>query len=221
MASGLAHELNQPLCAIANYADGCQQMMRKEAVDYAKLTDATEQIAKQTERAGEIIRRLKDLVRKREPRQSTVNINDIVREVIEIEQTEANQGGIAIQTKLAEDVSLILADKIQVEQVVLNLVRNAFEAMADSPAGRRKLTIQTSAAGSDAIEVAVRDTGKGLSAENSEQIFDSFFSTKADGLGIGLSLSRSIIEAHGGRLWAEPNPDCGATFLFTLPLKGA
>jgi len=126
----------------------------------------------------------------------------------------------SVQTELAEDMPLVLADKIEIEQVVLNLVRNAFDAMSDTAVGERKLTIRTSRLRSDSIELAVCDTGQGLPAEDAEKLFDSFFTTKPDGLGIGLSLSRSIIKAHGGRLWAEPNPDCGATFRFTLPLKG-
>jgi len=221
MASGLAHELNQPLCAIQNYAGGCRQMIRRKAANSTKLTDAVDQIARQAERAGDIIRRIKTLVSKCEPKRSAVSINDIVREVVSLEKSEAYQKNIIVETKLAENMPLILADKVEIEQVLLNLVRNGFEAMSGTVIDRRQLTIQTSMIGDDAIEVAVRDTGKGLSKEDVEKIFDFFFTTKPTGLGIGLSLSRTIIEAHGGSIWAEPNPDCGTIFRFTLPLKGA
>jgi len=195
-------------------------MVRTETPDSGKLEGAIEAIAAQADRAGEIIRRIRNLVTKRELEQSTVNLNDIVREIVEMEKAEASQNNITVQTELAEDMPLVLADKIEIEQVVLNLVRNAFDAMSDTAVGERKLTIRTSRLRSDSIELAVCDTGQGLPAEDAEKLFDSFFTTKPDGLGIGLSLSRSIIKAHGGRLWAEPNPDCGATFRFTLPLKG-
>jgi PAS domain S-box-containing protein len=220
MASGLAHELNQPLCAILNYANACLLMMKQDVDESGKITDAIRQISAQADRAGEIIRRLRGLIGKREPRQSSCHINEIVGEVLKIEKSEANQRNITVEKEFGENIPLIIADNIQIEQVILNLVRNAFEAMADTIVGQRKLTIQTSTVGSDAVEVIVRDTGRGLSPEDIEEVFDSFFSTKRDGLGVGLSLSRSIIEAHGGHLWAEPNPDYGATFRFTLPLKG-
>ena len=138
-----------------------------------------------------------------------------------MEQSKAIQAGVSIRLELAEDMPLILVDRIEIEQVILNLVRNGFEAMNDTVIGQRQLTIQTSMAGNGAIEVAISDTGEGLSPENAEKIFESFFTSKPNGLGIGLSISRSIIEAHGGNLWAESNPDCGATFRFILPLKGA
>ena len=195
-------------------------MTRAKTADSSKLTYAMEQIAFQTNRAGEIIKHIRSLVSKREPQRYSLDVNDVIREVVNMEKAEAGQRGVSIKTKLGKSMPLILADKIEVEQVILNLVRNGFEAMSDTEVGRRKITIQTSRVGSDSIQVAVRDTGKGLSPEDPEKVFDSFFTTKPDGLGIGLSLSRSIIEAHGGRLWAESNPDCGASFLFTLPVKG-
>ncbi len=221
MAFGLAHELNQPLCAILNYIDACLRMVRTKTVSSGKLIGVLEEIGSQADRAGKIIRRIRNLVRKREPKQSKVDINDIVREIIELEKAEADQNNVIMQTELAEDMPLILTDRIEIEQVILNLIRNGFDAMSDTGFDRHRLTIQTSMVGSDSIEVAVHDTGRGLPPGKAEEVFDSFFTTKTNGLGIGLSLSRSIIEAHGGNLWAEPASDTGATFRFTLPLKGA
>ncbi len=221
MASGFAHELNQPLCAVLNYTNACLQMIGTGTANSAKFIDALEQIASQTERMGQIIQRIRHLVNNHEPRKSTVDVNETVLEIVSLEESEASQKGISVQTELAEDFPLILADRIQLQQVVLNLVRNAFEAMSETAIDQRQLTIQTSMAGGDAIEVAIHDTGRGLSPETVEKIFDSFFTTKTGGLGIGLSISRSIIASHGGNLWAEPNPDTGATFRFTLPSKGA
>jgi len=220
MASGLAHELNQPLCAILNYANACLRMTKRGTDEPAKVTEALEQIASQTDRAGQIIRRIRSLVAKRKPRQSTVDVNGVVREVVEMQKAEASQKGITVRTELAEDLPLILADGVEIEEVVLNLVRNAFDAMSDPALERREVTIRTSVSENNRIEATVTDSGKGLLGEDPENIFDSFFTTKADGLGIGLSISRTIIEGHGGRLWAEPNPDCGVSFRFTLPVAG-
>ena len=221
MASGIAHELNQPLCAILNYANALLRAIKGGRIKEDTLTVALEDIASQTNRAGEIIRRLRGLVKKRGPRRSSVDINEIVEEVIKLEQAEALEHGVVIETELADDIQFIMADNIQVEQVILNLVRNGFEAMAETPRQNRHLTIRTTALEGGRIEVAVCDSGKGLSEETVKRMFDSFFSTRDDGIGVGLSLSRSIIEAHGGRIWAEPNADCGATVRFVLPAEGA
>ncbi|MBL7152596.1 MAG: PAS domain S-box protein [Phycisphaerae bacterium] len=221
MASGIAHELNQPLCAILNYANALLRAIKGGRIKEDTLTVALEDIASQTNRAGEIIRRLRALVKKRGPRRSSVNINEIVEEVIKLEQAEALEHGVVINTELADDMQLVIADNIQLQQVILNLVRNAFEAMAETPRENRRLTIRTTAVEGGRIQVAVCDNGKGLSEDTAERMFDSFFSTRDDGLGVGLSLSRSIIQALGGKIWAEPNADCGATVRFGLPVEGA
>jgi len=221
MASGIAHELNQPLCAILNYANVALRAVKTKGFEQDKLAEILEDIASQTDRAGKIIRRLRSLVKKSEPKQSLVNVNEIIEEVIKLDQAEALEQGIEVLTELADDIQSVMADDIQVQQVVLNLVRNGFEAMTQTPREDRRLTIRTTALDSGRIEVAVCDSGKGLSGDTAERMFDSFYSTRDDGLGVGLSLCRSIIEAHGGKIWAEPNADCGATVRFTLPVKGA
>ena len=220
MTSGLAHELNQPLCAISNYSQACSRMLNNEGqVNFEKVNEALEQITTQANRAGEIIRRLRNLVRRRETGFSTVNINDVVREVLDLMASEAKQEGVVVESLLADDLPQIHVDVIQIEQVILNLFRNALDAMKEIPVDRRKLTIETSMAGDDLIEVSVRDTGRGLPSEIAGKIFDSFFTTKPEGLGMGLSLGRSIMEAHGGRLWFEPDHEEETLFKFTLPLK--
>lgn len=219
MASGLAHELNQPLCAIANFANASKRIMKGQPDESGQVVDALEEIADQAERAGQIIRRLRTLVAKGEPRQSTVSINDVVEEVLEMEKAEAMDQNITIQKELGDDLPSVVVDPIQIEQVVLNIVRNAFDAMADTKPDMRRITIRTSAGQDGAVEVAIGDTGAGFVSDIGEKVFDPFFTTKTKGLGVGLSLSRSIIEAHGGKLWAETNQDGGATFKFTLPPK--
>jgi len=219
MTSGLAHELNQPLCAIANFASAGIQMARK-GTEPEKLSKALEEIASQARRAGEIIRRLRRLVSKREPERTPVDINKIAREVIKFEQAEAYHNNIEIKAVLARKLPEVIGDDIQLQQVVLNLVRNGMEAMKETPPERRQLVITTKAAEGGGIELAVRDNGEGLSEVTAERMFDSFFSTKPNGLGVGLSLSRSIVETHGGKIWAEPNPDGGVTLRFRLPAKG-
>ncbi len=218
MASGLAHELNQPLCAIMNYANACLRMMKTQTDITEELTDPIEQIASQADRAGEIIKRIRALVAKRKPHTSVVDMNCVVKEVVELEKAEAGNKGITVRTKLAENLPQVMADAVEIEEVILNLVRNAFDAMSDPVAERREVTIATRLTKGNMVEVCVQDTGKGFAALG-RQIFDSFFTTKPEGLGIGLSISRTIIELHGGKLWAEQNPDCGASFRFTLPVK--
>jgi C4-dicarboxylate-specific signal transduction histidine kinase len=220
MAAGLAHEINQPLGAIANYAQGCTRRLRGGSVDGAELLPIVEEIAHEALRAGEIIRRLRDLVRKEGPKKAAVDLNALVRESTRIIGPEAVQSGIRVELTLAPDLPPVTCDSIQIEQVLLNLLLNGVEAVQTSGNGERSLTITTAAAGATGIEVAIRDSGGGV-PDPPADVFKPFFSTKPNGLGMGLSISRSIIEAHGGRLWATRNADHGSTFRFTLPLERA
>jgi PAS domain S-box-containing protein len=216
MAAGLAHEINQPLGAIANYAQGCVHRLRAGSTDVAALLPIVEEIALEALRAGQIIRRLRELVRKETPQQEIVDLNALVRKSFQIIEPEARQHGIDVQLTLQHDLPLVTCDAIQIEQVLLNLLLNGIEAMQAPGNGERTLSISTAAAGADAIEVAIRDSGIGV-PEPPADVFAPFFSTKRQGLGMGLSISRSIIEAHGGRLTAARNPDEGSTFRFVLP----
>jgi PAS domain S-box-containing protein len=218
LASGLAHELNQPLTAIVGYTRGCVRRIRAGAADPGELLDVLEQTAAQAERAGAIIRHLRKYVHKRESQRSAVPVNDMVQEVLRLVQAEVRASGTEVRLELAERLPPVLADSIQIEQVILNLVRNAVEAMAARPPGARILTVRTAAAAAGEVEVAVRDTGCGLGPEVAARLFEPFVTTKPQGLGLGLAISQSILRAHGGRLWAAPNAEGGATFQFTLPL---
>jgi len=217
LASGLAHELNQPLCAILSSTQACRRLVRSGRVDSEELGDAMDEVSAQAERAGEIIRRLRNFVRKQQPRQVPVDINDIVREAAAFIEADARDSAVMMQFELADQAPPVLADGIQIQQVVLNLLRNAVEAMKNIESAKRVITLRSSLFGADAVEVAIRDTGAGLSADAFERMFEPFYTTKSSGIGVGLSISRSIIEAHGGRLWATRNPDQGVTFRFTLP----
>jgi len=218
MATGLAHELNQPLCAAMNYANACLHTVRGGNANTDKLIENMEAVTKQTKRAGEIVNRIKDFVRKRQSHQSTVDVNELVKGLFDFIHTDIRKNKVKLDLALAEELPLLLADSVQIEQVLLNLVLNAIEAMADVEMEKRQLTIQTQMGDDHCVEVAVSDTGKAVSAENIEKMFDSFYTTKPDGMGIGLSISQSIIDAHKGKLWANVNPDCGMTFRFTLPV---
>jgi C4-dicarboxylate-specific signal transduction histidine kinase len=217
MAAGLAHELNQPLAAIVSYARGCSLRLRSGEVETGALVEVIEEISAQALRAGEVLRRIRDFVRSGELRRERVDLNDVVREAVRFAEIEARQSGIAMPLELASGSLPVDVDRIQVEQVVLNLVRNGFEAMRTTAPDERELSIRTNRNGDDGIEVAIGDTGTGIPPGIAGRVFDPFFSTKRDGLGLGLSISRSIIEAHGGRLWVIANPSRGATFRFTLP----
>jgi PAS domain S-box-containing protein len=215
MATGLAHELNQPLAAIANFARGCIRRLRTGEVVPAELIVPLEEVCEQAERAGEIMRHARDFVRKSEPRMSAVDINQVVRSVVKFTEHEARQHETVVTLQLAPHQPRVWADSIMVEQVICNLVRNAVEAMAERHSLRREIVIRTAPHGEDKIEVEVVDTGPGIDGTVIDQVFDQFFTTKAEGVGMGLSISRSIVESHGGNIRAESRTD-GATFRFTL-----
>lgn len=218
LTSGIAHEINQPLTAMVNFAEACLRMLRSGSADTQKLEDALGQIAAQGQRAGHIIRHLRRLARKGESERVEIALNHLVRDLLDLVSNELRASGIALHLMLDESLPDVKCDRIQVEQVVLNLVRNAMDVLEAGPVQGRELTIRTRAETGGIIELTVEDTGEGLGADGGERIFETFFTTKADGLGIGLPISRTIIEDHGGRLWASPRPGGGAIFHVTLPL---
>lgn len=215
MASGLAHELNQPLCAIVNYAEASIELLASQGPT-DDLRRALVEVARQAERAGEVIRRLREFVRWRELRREPVDINHVVREVLGFTTAELRQRGIPVRLALARNLPRVLGDAVQLQQVLINLIRNACDAMSATDASRRKLAVRTTRAGAT-VEVAVSDAGPGLPDGGGDRWFEPFFSTKRDGMGMGLSISRSIVEAHGGRIGVVSNRTRGATFRFTIP----
>ena len=219
MASGLAHEINQPLTAIASYAEACLLMLKSKAGNTDLLRDSLEEISGQAQRTGAIVRRLRQFVKQAEAERSRVDINSVVRSVLELLEHDISAHRIRLQLELDEQLPEVEIDKIQIDQVLVNLVLNAVDAMDSTEQADRELSIQTAKTSSEeALEVAVSDTGSGLTPEAADHLFDAFFTTKPGGMGLGLVISRSIIQAHRGRLWATPNGDTGATFRFTLPI---
>jgi C4-dicarboxylate-specific signal transduction histidine kinase len=218
MASGLAHELNQPLAAIINYVDASVRLLRAQGQTPAKVIDAMEAAAAEAERAGSIIHRMKNFLRRTEPRQTSVDLNQLVQEALALSGRDIRLSSTHLQLDLASDLPVVMADRIQIEQVVLNLLRNALDAMQDTPQEERILTVRTRRTNKGEEEIAVSDTGCGLSADTQERLFQAFFTTKPGGMGMGLAISRTILAAHGGRLEATPHAVRGATFSLTLPL---
>jgi len=218
MAAGIAHGLNQPLFAVLTCAQACRLAIGSGRRTPDEVLADLERISAAAEEAGEIVRRLRNFVRKREPSRSTIDVNKLVQGVVPFIEDDVTRNDIRLRLELGTRIPTVLADSLLLQQVILNLTRNAIEAMKCGDNGERELVIRTATAGSEMVEVAVRDTGPGLSPENLDRLFEPFFTTKSHGLGLGLSLSRSVIEAEGGRLVAERNPDHGMTFRFTLPV---
>jgi PAS domain S-box-containing protein len=217
MAAVFAHEVNQPLSAITSYAKGCTHRIRTGSGSPEPLLAALDEIASQAIRAGEIIRRMRRFVRKGEIQRQRLHVNDLVDEVVQFVAAEARERQVRLQIELAAELPALEMDAVQIEQVILNLMRNALESIYEDP-GEQPLLIVRTRRIDDAVEVAVRDSGAGLRPDVAADIFEPFVTSKPNGLGMGLSISRSIVEAHGGRLWTTPNPDRGVTFRFTLPL---
>lgn len=216
MAAGLAHELNQPLGAIASYSQGCVQLLDAGEHEGPELRHALGQLTVQANRAGRIIHRLREFIVDSTPEFERVEANVLLREVAELLEADARQGQVEICYALSEHLPITMADGIQVQQVVLNLMRNSIEAMQDVPPDQRKLTVRTALV-DDRVEIVIADTGPPVSEETLRHMFDAFYTTKKTGMGMGLSISRTIIEAHGGRLWPARNPGGGLSMRFTLP----
>jgi two-component system sensor kinase FixL len=219
MATGIAHELNQPLSAIANFSRGCIRRLRSGGMSPQELIVPLEEVCEQAERAGDILRHVRDFVRKREPRLKSLDVNQIVRAVVKFTEHEARHQCTHVRLNLDPLLPKVAADAIMIEQVIVNLVRNAIEAMTEVIPSRREIVIQTRLFESDSVEVEVADTGPGIEGGLIDQVFDQFFTTKPEGVGMGLAISRSIIESHGGKIRAESSRDGGAILRFTLKIS--
>ena len=219
IATGLAHEVNQPLTAISNYCHTGKRIVAKTgSPDTERLQRLFEDLSQQAIRAGEIIRRLRHLVGKTTTAHSRVDVVTPIEEVMHLLQSDLRQADARVELQADHSGHVATMDEIQIQQVLVNLFRNALDAMSETDRDQRTLRIAISTIADEVIEVAVCDTGEGVPVESSDQIFDAFFSTKSDGLGMGLAISRTIIESHGGHLWMTPNSGRGVTFHFTLPI---
>ncbi|HEX7624770.1 MAG TPA: PAS domain S-box protein [Anaeromyxobacteraceae bacterium] len=220
MASAIAHELNQPLSAIASYSTGCLNVLETGAASPDEIKDALKRTNQQAQRAGRIIRRIHDFVRKSEPTLTRVRLNALLEEAAGFAEAEARKRRVRIRSHLSGEDLELDADPVLLQQVLLNLLRNGMDAMASTEPERREIVVRTERNGST-VTVQVADCGCGLSPEVERQLFEPFFTTKSEGMGMGLNICRSIMELHRGRIWAEPAPGGGTIFSFSLPLEAA
>jgi PAS domain S-box-containing protein len=217
LASGVAHELNQPLAAIANHAAACQRRAAQLDALPPAMVESLDEICAQARRAGQIIRNIRELVKKGAPKRAVVDINGVVQTVARLVEPEARQRGVEVDTRLDARLPPVSADRIELEQVLLNLVKNSIEAMQGTDVARRKVRLATSCNSQGRVAVQVHDTGPGIPGRLLDEVFNPFFTTKADGMGMGLSISKSIAEAHGGELRVHRSGGRGTTFELSLP----
>jgi C4-dicarboxylate-specific signal transduction histidine kinase len=217
LTASIAHEINQPLAAIITNADSCLLWLEADRPDLEEARQAATLIVRNGHRAGDIIKSVRALTRKSAPEMVPLHINDVIRDVIVLMGGEFRRRGVRVETSLSSDLGSVIGDRVQLQQVVLNLIMNGIEAMADSAHGQRRIQIRSGSDESGGVLVAVTDSGLGLDLARADRLFEPFFTTKPEGMGMGLSICRSIIDAHGGRLWASPNLPNGAVFQFILP----
>ena len=217
MAASLAHELNQPLTAIANYTQACQRLIESGQSDDAEILATLAKCNTQAQRAGEVIRRLRRFVRKKELGRSALSCNEIIHDLAALAEVDARDNGIKLTIDVAQGLPKIMADAVQIQQVILNLIRNGIDAMMQLDHHDHGILVSVSMFENDHIKIAVTDHGSGIPKEAEEQIFQPFFTTKSSGMGLGLAICQSIIESHGGVLNFDRNPSGGTTFYFTLP----
>jgi PAS domain S-box-containing protein len=217
LTASIAHEINQPLAAVATYAGAALNWLERDTPNLGRARDALQRTIQESEHAGQIVSRVRALVKKAPPRTAEVDINQVILEVLDLSRNELQRNRVSIRTQLETGKPLVRGDRIQLQQVVLNLILNAIDAMSEPGTSPRELSITSRREKANEVLVEVHDSGRGLQAETIERMFDPFFTTKPEGMGMGLSISRSIVVAHGGRLWAVPNEPRGAVFRFTLP----
>lgn len=218
VAVGLAHELGEPLTAIGSYVEGATLRARGQELNSEELIAVLGEMAAEYDRASKMIHHFRRFARKRAPCRSTANMNELVQDTLLLAAGEIRRAGIEVDTELQEDLPSVCVDGMQIRQCLLNVVRNALDAMREEPLDQRSLTVTTRLLHDVAIEISVSDTGKGFEPDTSESAFKPFFTTKQEGLGVGLSVAQSIVRAHGGKIWARPNSEHGVTCKFTVPV---
>ena len=217
MTASIAHEINQPLSGIVSNGSACLRWLAGDLPDLEEAREAARRIVRDGKRAGEVIARVRALAKKTDTTIGRLNMNEMIREVVSLTLDEVQRNSAAVRVDLADDLSPVLGDRVQLQQVVLNLIMNGIEAMSSIRGRPRELSISTRNVEADQVRVTIRDSGVGLKPEDMDRIFASFYTTKPAGLGLGLSISRSIVQNHGGRLWATANDGPGTTFQFTVP----
>jgi PAS domain S-box-containing protein len=220
LTASLAHEVNQPIAAAVTYAGTCVRWLTRDDPQLEEARQAATEAARNAKRAADIINRIRSLSKKGESKRQLVDINEVIREIVALLQNEARRYSISIRTDLNANLPNVMADSVQVQQVMMNLIMNGIDAMRDVDR-TRELTIRSQTGEDHQLVISVSDAGVGLPSQQREQIFNAFFTTKSHGIGMGLRISRSIVESHGGRLWATDNSPQGATFYFTLPTEVA
>lgn len=219
LVASIAHEVRQPLTGLVSSGNACLRYLDADPRDIVSARRAIERMISDAFRASEVIDRIRAMAKKSPERRDRLNINDIVSETIALVSTDLERSAVSLRTNLSDGLPPIVGDQVQIQQVILNLIMNANDAMAAMPKGARELIVSTEKAAPNAVLVAVRDSGPILDPAKIGDIFEAFFSTKPKGMGMGLTISRSIIEAHKGQLWATPNAPHGAIFQFTLPTE--
>jgi C4-dicarboxylate-specific signal transduction histidine kinase len=218
LTASLAHEVNQPIAAAVTDANTCLRWLTRDHPDLEEAREAASRVVKDATRAAEIVSRVRLLFKKGAVQRELVDVNEVIREMLVLLRSEATRYSISVRTDLMADLPQIMGDRVQLQQVMMNLIINSIDAMKNLD-GTRALTIKSQRAEDEQLMVSVSDTGVGLPSQQSDQIFNAFFTTKPQGTGMGLRISRSIVESHGGRLWAADNSPRGASFHFTLPTK--
>jgi len=218
LTASLAHEVNQPIAAAVTDAKTCLRWLTRDQPDLEEAREAASRMVKDASRVAEIVSRIRVLFKKGTPQRESVDINQIIREMVALMRGEATRHSISVQTELAAELPQLVGDRVQLQQVLMNLMINGLDAMKDGE-GTRELAIKSQQVDDDHLQVSVSDNGVGLPHQHADQIFNAFFTTKVHGTGMGLRISRTIVESHGGRLWASDNSPRGASFYFTLPLK--
>ena len=218
LTASLAHEVNQPIAAAVTDANTCMRWLTRDHPDVEEARQAASRVIKDATRAAEIISRIRLLFKKGAPQQELVDVNEVIQEMVVLLRNEASRYSISVRTELVADLPQVMGDRVQLQQVLMNLMNNGIDAMKEV-AATRELALKSQRAGNGELMVSVSDTGVGLPPQQADQIFNAFFTTKVDGTGMGLRISRSIVESHGGRLWAANNSPRGASFHLTLPTK--
>jgi len=219
LTAALAHEINQPLTAILSNAEAAQRFLSRAEPDIGEVRQILEDIVLDDRRAGDVVQKVRSLVRKEKPYDELLDINEAIQDVVALIRGDALLQGLSITMELNPKLKLIHGDRIQLQQVILNLILNSAAAMRDAPRAQRKIIVRTTMPDNLTVEVSVTDSGTGIDENNVERLFEAFYTTKAEGLGMGLSISQTIVKAHGGNLKASNNPEGGATFAFTLAVQ--